>query len=209
MKTVATGDTHGFLPEIPPCDLFLHVGDFCPVFDHSLSYQYEWLERYFCPWLNSIPAKEKVVGAGNHDFAFEREHARKIFDEHTDNNVHYVQDETIKVLGLKVHVSPWTPTFFDWAFMRDDWDLMPVWNKIPAQLDILVTHGPPHGVLDLTKSGQHVGSESLAERLKSVEFKHHIFGHIHESHGTTYDGKSMNVAHGYGAENPLTIFSID
>lgn len=206
--TVATSDTHGFLPDIPPCDLFLHAGDFCPTENHSIKYQYKWLRKHFCPWLNSIPAKHVVFCAGNHDFAFERPHARKIIDEYTNENVHYLQDETIKLLGLKIHGSPWTPTFFDWAFMRPDWELMPVWNKIPHTVDILMTHGPAHGVLDHSR-GMSVGSESLAERLKSVEFKVHVFGHVHHCHGVTYDGKSKNVAHGYGAENPLTLFTIE
>lgn len=212
--TVATSDTHGFLPDIPPCDLFLHAGDFCPTENHSIKYQYKWLRKHFCPWLNSIPAKHVVFCAGNHDFAFERPHARKIIDEYTNENVHYLQDETIKLLGLKIHGSPWTPTFFDWAFMRPDWELMPVWNKIPVDVDILMTHGPAHGVLDINEGGWHCGSESLAERLKNLSnLKLLVCGHIHAARGVRYSNNYTttyaNVAFGYQNTGQVVKLTLD
>ena len=63
------------------------------------------------------------------------------------------------------------------------------WQMIPEQLDILITHGPPYGVLDTTASGEHAGCEELYETLTSRLAKpprYHIFGHIHESYGRTH-----------------------
>lgn len=67
MKVVATSDLHGFLPQIPPCDLLLIAGDVCPVWNHRLPFQRKWLRETFTPWLESLPAR-KIVGVwGNHD----------------------------------------------------------------------------------------------------------------------------------------------
>jgi len=50
--------------------------------------------------------------------------------------------------------------------------------------EILITHGPPYGVLDLTRRGKRAGCESLLERLDKLdELRLHVFGHIHEAAG--------------------------
>jgi Icc-related predicted phosphoesterase len=54
---------------------------------------------------------------------------------------------------------------------------------IPENLDILVTHGPPHGILDDTIQGMRVGCEDLYKRVMEVKPKYHIFGHIHYGYG--------------------------
>jgi Icc-related predicted phosphoesterase len=54
------------------------------------------------------------------------------------------------------------------------------WDMIPEDTDILITHGPPFGHLDVVKGRtDHLGCEVLTERLKIVKPKIHIFGHIH------------------------------
>lgn len=55
--------------------------------------------------------------------------------------------------------------------------------RIPNDTDILITHFPPHGILDFD-DGIYYGSEELLERLKRLLLKAHLFGHIHASHGT-------------------------
>jgi Icc-related predicted phosphoesterase len=77
-----------------------------------------------------------------------------------------------------------TPRFFDWAFNADEDDLYETWSKIPDGIDILVTHGPPKGVLDITQDGDSVGCPILAaEIMYRIKPKYHIFGHIHEGYG--------------------------
>jgi Icc-related predicted phosphoesterase len=48
---------------------------------------------------------------------------------------------------------------------------------------LLITHGPPYGILDNGKSGKNVGSKHLLEVVKKIKPRYHIFGHIHESTG--------------------------
>lgn len=54
---------------------------------------------------------------------------------------------------------------------------------IPEETDVLITHGPPFGILDRTISGLEVGCEDLLKTIKKLKPKFHLFGHIHEAYG--------------------------
>ena len=195
MKIVAISDQHGFLPKIPSCDLFLIAGDLCPAINHSLPFQESWLETNFKPWLEAVDAKCKVVIAGNHDFIAEHRKAtvEKIF--RNSKNVHYLHESSCEFEGLKIYGIPHTLYFYDWAFNLYEADLKKKWAKIPADTDILVSHGPPYGYGDLAPriitnkneqewpAGEHVGSPSLREWISETQPKLVVFGHIHEGRG--------------------------
>jgi Icc-related predicted phosphoesterase len=179
VRVAAISDLHGFLPEIPACDVLLIAGDVCPVDDHGLDHQRAWLEGPFTGWLRELDAGAIVGVAGNHDFIAQAEPKLMRRLPWT-----YLYDETAELDGLRVHGSPWTPTFMNWAFMQDDADLATVWAQIPGDVDILVTHGPPFGYGDLAVHGLHCGSETLLRRLPQLgRLKLHAFGHIHEAGG--------------------------
>ncbi len=135
-------------------------------------------------WLGRLPHRHKIVIAGNHDFLFEEENllARSLI-----TNATYLQDSVAEVEGLKVWGSPWQPWFYDWAFnLRRGEALREKWEMIPEDTDILITHGPPMGILDRTASGEQVGCEELRDRIAGMSAppKLHVFGHIHEARGT-------------------------
>jgi hypothetical protein len=60
-----------------------------------------------------------------------------------------------------------------------------------------MTHGPPMGVLDAVRSGDHVGCEHLIRAMRRCKPKLHCFGHIHEGWGAQKiewkDGDELNV----------------
>lgn len=176
MRVVLLSDTHGLheFVQVPEGDLLLHAGDM------SKRGGLEEIER-FNAWLETLPHPHKVVIAGNHDFCFElrpRE-ARQLMTAAT-----YLQDEAVEIEGFTIYGSPWQPRFFDWAFNLDRGEpLRQVWQRIPENTDILITHGPPHGVLDETSRGVKAGCEELAQRLAQLSVKLHLFGHIHEAYG--------------------------
>jgi len=61
---------------------------------------------------------------------------------------------------------------------------------IPNNTDILVTHGPPLGILDQSyphKYTDHLGCEELLEAVSRVKPKINIFGHIHGGAGYWYN----------------------
>ena len=85
---------------------------------------------------------------------------------------------------IKFYGSPWQPEFYNWAFNLPRGEkLAEKWANIPEGLDILVTHGPAHGMVDHTIQGQNVGCKDLFERVMLVQPKIHVCGHIHWAYG--------------------------
>ena len=175
MRLVCISDTHGWdSVSIPDGDVLVHAGDL------TSAGALDEIERTHA-WLASMPHAHKVVIAGNHDFAFERrpEEARALM-----TGVTYLEDEAHEIDGVRFYGSPWQPRFHDWAFNLDRGaPLEAVWAKIPDDTDVLVTHGPPYGILDTIHSGQPVGCEALRDALARVKPRVHVFGHIHEAYG--------------------------
>jgi Icc-related predicted phosphoesterase len=166
----------------------------------------------FHRWMISQPHQHKVFIAGNHDWCFEREPsaARKVLE-----GITYLQDEAATIMGLQFYGSPWQPRFYDWAFNLDRGvPLKKVWAKIPDTTDVLVTHGPPYGILDATNRGEKVGCEDLLERVQKVRPKLHLFGHIHEGYGVQ-EGGGTTFANGaicdlrYVPRNLPLVFEVD
>lgn len=174
MKLVLISDTHGKHRQLqlPVGDMLIHAGDI------SRHGEMDTIQD-FNDWLAELPFKYKVVIAGNHDFCFETLVGQKLL-----TNATYLQDSTIVIEGLKIYGSPWQPRFFDWAFNLDRGDpLKAKWQEIPADTDILITHGPPWGVGDTTNRGVLAGCQDLLERIQEISPKLHVFGHIHEGYG--------------------------
>lgn len=183
---VLLSDTHGFGDEldVPPGDVLVHAGDMTGA--GSLEEIAE-VNR----WLGTLPHRHKVVIAGNHDFSFERTpgEARALI-----TNAIYLQDEAVVLDGIRFYGSPWQPWFFDWAFnlVRGP-ELADKWAKIPEDTDVLITHGPPAGILDTTYGGEHAGCADLLERVRTIRPRLHVFGHIHEAAGTHEEGDTTFV----------------
>lgn len=181
MKICLISDTHlrhrGYPIDIPKCDLLIHSGDACLEGDYAEV-------RTFFEWFEGLPGDRKVFVAGNHDWLFQKDPAtaRKL----VPSSVNYLQDELVEVNGLKIYGSPWQPEFCDWAFnLPRGWPLRKKWEAIPAGIDILVTHGPPMGILDYSHFGnEHVGCEDMRQELARIKPKLHCFGHIHGAYGT-------------------------
>ena len=88
-------------------------------------------------------------------------------------------------MNLSRFFSPYQPEFCDWAFNlpANSPQIKQVWSKIPDDVDVLITHGPPAGILDKTFDGIRVGCPQLLQRIKQVKRRLHVFGHIHEGYG--------------------------
>lgn len=109
-------------------------------------------------------------------------------------NFHYLEGGEVNVGGFTIWGGPWTPWFNDWAFnVRRCEALRDRWLQIPVDIDILVTHGPPKGMLDLAPDGESVGCEELRRRLEIVSPLLHVFGHIHGGYGQAARGNTHFV----------------
>lgn len=194
MKFVLISDTHGLHDhvQVPPCDILIHAGD-CTTDAGRQSL------REFLQWFERQPAKYKILIAGNHDWAFEKwpDLARLMVKE-VAPSVTYLQDSPYEIEGIKFWGSPVSPRFFDWAFNRDRGaDIKRHWDMIPDDVDVLITHGPPYGILDFSGyddgTDRHVGCKDLLETLKRLKPKLHVHGHIHHSYGALKIENTMHV----------------
>lgn len=201
MKIIAISDPHNKHNQVykwlESADMIICAGDIS-----GRGYAHE-VENFFV-WFSALPYKYKIMIAGNHDFLFEQypEKAKEMMPD----NIIYLEDSSVVIEGLKIYGSPITPFFYNWAFnrFRGD-DIKKHWDKIDIDTNILVTHGPPFGILDFVPNGRfqphnpsdNVGCADLRERIKELkDLKVHIFGHIHEEYGDeTVDGvRYLNAA---------------
>jgi Icc-related predicted phosphoesterase len=191
VRVVCLADLHGYLPEVPRCDVLLVAGDICPTDDERPERQRRWLHSTFARWLADVPAATVVGVAGNHDFVGETDPSAL-----RDLDWHYLQDETIEIDGLSVYGSPWTSRFQEWAFMLTEEELSQCWEGIPDAIDVLCVHSPPVGYGDWI-SGHHIGSPSLLEAIDARAPKLCVFGHVHQGYGRWQRGATelVNAAH--------------
>ncbi|WP_286592231.1 metallophosphoesterase [Sphingobacterium sp. N143] len=135
----------------------------------------------------------KVFVAGNHDFYFEETDSNKI-RRIIPKEIIYLNDSGIAINGIKFWGSPITPWFNNWAFNRNRGaEIKKHWDLIPVDTDVLITHGPPFGILDETVYGKRTGCEELLLRVYQVKPQYHIFGHIHEDYGSFTKGETSFI----------------
>lgn len=182
-KLVLISDTHGHHGDlaVPNGDILIHAGDF------SLDRygQIEMKSAYdFFGWLGNLPHKHKILIAGNHDFVFEK---TVLVAKTLHESITYLEGDSVTISGLKIWGGPWTPRFFDWAFNVDRGEAIArYWSHIPDDTDVVVTHGPPVGILDVGSprfGSQSAGCVDLGYHIKRVKPQLHVFGHFHPSYG--------------------------
>lgn len=187
-KIVCVSDTHGYLPQtLPHGDILIHAGDW--THDAGKAAVVDFLD-----WFQSQPHAIKIFIAGNHDLITERAPSvfRDLYKAHAPDCI-YLEDSSTNACGLTFWGSPVSPRFFNWAWNRDRGEeIRKHWDLIPANVDVLVTHGPPFGLCDLSnnwnpatgkKFDDHLGCKDLYEAVLKTKPMLHVFGHIHGSGG--------------------------
>jgi Icc-related predicted phosphoesterase len=178
LRIVCISDTHGQHTKlsVPDGDVLIHAGDFMAFGDTPR----EIVD--FTHWLGKQRHRYKIVIAGNHDLIFERHPggARELL-----GNAIYLENSATELAGLKIWGSPVQPEFNNWAFnVARGAAIRRYWKMIPENTDVLVTHGPPFGVLDKAHpSSAHLGCKELAKAVEQIKPRLHVFGHIHGGHG--------------------------
>ena len=206
LTLVILSDTHGMHDalDVPTGDVLIHAGDFTP---HGTLQD----TREFNRFLGTLPHRHKLVIAGNHEFCFEQSlPAARAEITHAQ----YLHDSYLEIEGWKFYGTPWTPWFMDFAFnIKSEEELGVHWANIPDDTDVVITHGPPYGILDDTVRGVPVGSKTLTERVHAIGPKFHVFGHIHESYGIHSEGKTQfvnasNCTIRYQPTNPPVVLTL-
>lgn len=203
-------DTHGQHQslDLPSGDVLVHCGDF----SRTGNYEDHYL---FSKWMGEQDFKHKICVPGNHDrYSEQQTGVSKILFK--DHGVILLIDEEIEIEGKRFYGSPYTPTFGRWYWMRDRGrSIGKFWDGIPNDLDLLITHGPPHGVLDYVPDDRiSVGCEELLKAIKEKKPDIHVFGHIHEHGGQNlfeYNTHFYNAAicdENYEATNKIQVIEI-
>ncbi|MBV4356125.1 metallophosphatase domain-containing protein [Pinibacter aurantiacus] len=182
MKFVAISDTHGQHERVtlPKGDALIHAGDIS-----TRGNEAEIAE--FFDWFKRQDFEYRILIAGNHDFYFERESAKRV-REMIPKEVVYLNDSGFSLNGVNIWGSPITPWFNNWAFNRHRDAIKKHWELIPVSTDVLITHGPLFRTLDKTRMGIHAGCKELFQRVQEVKPRVHVCGHIHEAYGTFHKG---------------------
>lgn len=210
MKIVCISDIHGMHNKItlPDGDMLIVAGDFT---DTGKPNQL----RAFAHWMGKQPHQHKVVVAGNHDQLFEENRHRALQNMRLECDFHYLQDQSVEIGGLQFYGSPWQPEFCGWAFnLPRGESLARKWKEIPNNTEVLITHGPPWGILDTNKNDERCGCEDLARRLDDLPYlKLHVFGHIHGGAGKYVDASTTFInasvcTEDYAPTNPIQVIEI-
>ncbi len=188
MKFTIISDTHGMHEsmyyDLPKSEILIHAGDCTNVGSQSGI-------RQFVEWFQNLKGFDtKIFVAGNHDWGFYRKPAW-LYDYINDENLSqsdciYLEDSEFTIQlpefskPIKFYGSPWQPPFMNWAFNLPENELAKYWEKIPDDVDVLITHGPAFGILDKVEGkGLSLGSTTLYDRIMKIKPKIHICGHIH------------------------------
>lgn len=185
MKITFISDLHGYFPILPGGDILIIAGDL-----HARDTPQEYDQ--FKLWLENQRYQKIVMIAGNHDAYLEYcfKHGIDLFSL---PNLTYLCDSGTEYENLKIWGCPYTKKFVGqnpraMAFsVASEFQLKDHFDLIPEQIDILITHSPPLGILDECDNGW-VGSDMLRQRIMKVKPRICCFGHIHEQ-----GGKSMTV----------------
>ncbi|KAK7947099.1 phosphoesterase [Apiospora aurea] len=204
ISVVCISDTHNNQIPIPDADILIHAGDLTQSGSLAeLQAAAAWLREL--PHRHKIVVagshdilldpdcdydQPTKLAADDLDGRARRRQRRDAERLQLDwGDVEYLRDRStcISMKGrhgwrhLRVYGSPWSPRNGNWAFQYARADAKEAWHReVPDGTDILVTHGPPRGHLDL---GGRLGCEGLLREVWRVRPALHVFGHIHEEHG--------------------------
>jgi len=184
---------------VPLGDVLLHGGDLTGC---GRTREY----KRTMDWLSSLPHPIRIIIAGNHDLTLDP----KVFEDEDSYDFSFTEQARESVAGTaakaagvvylessshefqakeggrrwSVFGSPWTPYFGGMAFNYCAEEAESIVAAFP-KTDILLTHGPPHRIHDLTTRGVFAGCPALRERVAILQPRLHVFGHIHEGRGAT------------------------
>ena len=197
MNITFISDTHTYMYDKRYKELMLPEGDILCFTGDLMSSGYNEGELiHFLKWFSKQPFTYKIFIAGNHDRYFEDFSllAENIISQYKSFGVIYLKNTSFDYNGVKFYGTPYQPYFCGWAFnVPDSNKLTDIYNMIPEDTDVFLTHCPPYGILDQSHrpncynptGEEHLGSKELKQVLDSREILPKIvaFGHIHGDGG--------------------------
>lgn len=194
MKIVATSDTHFpvDISMVPDGDVFIHAGDFM-----QSGYLSEWYPAL--EWLERLPHKKKYLILGNHDIHVEHypgpalQYLRKIGVEVLGMPGNSRHQSAILPNGMSILGIAGVTNLPRWAFNRTEEELEAYLKDMPRH-DIVVSHAPPHKMLDGTGRA-HIGVKAYRNYLLRTAPKLWVAGHCHNAYGTLNCYNGLTTVH--------------
>lgn len=201
MRILATSDLHGNLSDLnfDNIDVVVIAGDFAELKGGGKWHwndQKKWIQKKFIPMIESHPNTQFVITPGNHDLCMDISktslHPDINFNIQWPINAHILIDREVVINGIKFYGSPWVPIIsYRWAFEAETDKLSERFSKIPEDVDVLITHTPPHidneTCIDRSiqwGATEAFGSWALADEIAEKQPKYVFCGHIHTgTHG--------------------------
>lgn len=179
MKITIISDTHSQHAELGTLsgDVLIHCGDMFNLCDRGDDHAHRLDE-----WFGEQDFDLILCTGGNHDFVLEDLLSRT--HEPFDNAV-YLEDRRYEFDGVVFYGAPWTPMLSTHAFYQSEEELRDTWWRVPHDTDVLITHTPPFGILDVSSRDMVLGCKHLAAAAARVRPAIHCFGHVHHSAGST------------------------
>lgn len=191
MKICCMSDFHGDLINIEPCNLVLICGDSVPLDIQSNSNKTKkWYFNTFKEWAENLPCNKVIFIAGNHELRLPGHQILYSKEFPKDSKVTYLCNEEylyeFEGKEYRIFGTPYCRIFGNWAFMYPDKDLEYLYNMIPENLDILITHDQPYGYGDILiqencpwANGEHIGNIQLAKAIEKKQPVYQFNGHLH------------------------------
>lgn len=209
MRIIALSDLHGILPHIKDegIELMLICGDIVPLsFQSDMELSKWWFESKFTEWVEDLPVNKVVFIGGNHDWICERDSewmhykfskdSKATYLHHQQYNYKSIQDEK----EYSIFGTPYCKIFGRWAFMRETETLEIFYNKIPDNVDILISHDSPTlGNLGYINQNVRWGNVDAGSNVLSAAIlkchPHYFFsGHIHSGKHELQEIKGITMA---------------
>lgn len=214
MKILHISDTHGGMPKLYDYgDVIVHSGDMMPnasfgIRPIELAFQQRWVEENVERLRDWIGSRPFLYTPGNHDFIDPTPVMRK-----AGINAVLVCNGLVDVAGVGFYGFPWVPRFYDWNWMASDSYEIPQLLNPAAKLleqgaiDVFVSHGPMHRILDSNARGDYCGSRALKAVIGNARHKPKAFlhGHIHESAGLIGWRDGMIVSNAACIQNRMVV----
>ncbi|KIW96429.1 uncharacterized protein Z519_03498 [Cladophialophora bantiana CBS 173.52] len=213
-RIVCISDTHNQTPHLPAGHVLIHAGDL------TNQGTYSELQKTV-DWIKKAQFQIKIVVCGNHDVTCDvpfyqmyggyfhnkrREDPQRCLDLlRSDPSLVFLNHEATQVRInhgdglvslLKIFGSPYSPAHGFWAFGYSPETAPQLWDQIPLDSDVVVTHTPAKFHCDECGNRGTAGCEILREALWRVRPRLFVCGHIHEAYGVeavTWDLSSPNL----------------
>ncbi|KAL2877586.1 hypothetical protein SGCOL_007112 [Colletotrichum sp. CLE4] len=210
-RFVCVSDTHNTTVKLPKGDVLIHAGDLTNQGSYSeLSKAVQWLEKADFETKIVVAGNHDITldqdfyaqhGSHFHNQTLQSPQDCKALLTNSPS-ITYLAHETATIrlsspsgphTSFTIFGSPYSPRNGLWAFGYDApqhgtigaaaSDLPTLWDDIPPEADVVVTHTPPHTHCDESRARRAAGCEALRRALWRVRPRLAVCGHVHEGRG--------------------------